>query len=123
MALLFKQIIILALALPCLMTPTSSPSPLHTRMPDPGPLSDTLCTVAVVEAVRLDSLENNTLVLWPKGTCCTTTDCNLQDFSCPPSAAHADQDGDICCFKESEAGDAIGYCRCGIDKNPEGSCF
>lgn len=98
----------------------------NTRVPDPGFEADTLCTVEVVKHVRLNNLKNNTLLLWPKDSCCTTTDCELQDFSCPENPAHPStdgKDGDICCFKASGKGADFGMCRCGIDANPQGTCF
>lgn len=96
----------------------------NTREPDPGPVNDTLCTVEVVKMARLD--KDNTLLLWPKGSCCTTTDCTLQKFSCPENAAHPSSDGkggDICCYKASGNGADLGACRCGIDAEPQGTCF
>lgn len=98
----------------------------NTRQPDPGFEDDTLCTVEVVKHVRLSNLKNNTLLFWPKDSCCTTTDCELQDFSCPENPAHPSSDGkggDICCFKASGNGADYGMCRCGIDANPQGTCF
>ncbi|KAK4610712.1 hypothetical protein CLAFUW4_13556 [Fulvia fulva] len=76
----------------------------NTRQPDPGPINDTICTVNVFK--MLDPLypENNTLLIWPKGSCCTTIDCQLQAFKCPANPAHPNPDGkggDICCYKET----------------------
>ncbi|KAF2160397.1 hypothetical protein M409DRAFT_29243 [Zasmidium cellare ATCC 36951] len=116
--------------LPHLLLATLSlllPSTLaNTRRPDPGFEADTLCTVEVVKNIRLSDPLNNTLLLWPKGSCCTTIDCQLQDFSCPENPAHPSGDGkggDICCFKASGEGEDFGMCRCGIDANPQGTCF
>lgn len=98
----------------------------NTRQPDPGPVDDTLCTVEVVKMVRLSNLANNTLLLWPEGTCCTTIDCQLQKFSCPENPKHPSADGkggDICCSKPSGNGAAAGHCQCGIDAQPQGTCF
>ena len=47
----------------------------------------------------------------------------LQDFSCPVNAAHAGGGGDICCYKADGNDASAGTCKCGIDKEPEGTCF
>ena len=94
----------------------------NTRQPDPGAVDDTLCTVEVVKMVRAGNLASNTLLLWPKGSCCTTTDCELQSFSCPANSAHTGSGGDICCYKPG-GGAAAGTCKCGIDSYPQGTCF
>ncbi|KAI0125152.1 hypothetical protein BJ170DRAFT_597981 [Xylariales sp. AK1849] len=95
----------------------------NTRMPDPGPAADILCTVEVVKMIRESPIEDNTLLLWPAGTCCTTTDCELQHWSCQANPVHPGKNGDVCCFKASGSGADIGYCRCGIDSNPQGTCY
>lgn len=88
----------------------------NTRQPDPGPVADTLCTVEIVKMVRAGDLADNTLLLWPKGSCCTITDCNLQSFSCPNGGA------DICCYKPG-GGAAAGTCKCGINSFAQGTCY
>ena len=98
----------------------------NTRQPDPGLVDDTICTANVFK--MLDPLypANNTLLIWPKGSCCTTIDCELQGFKCPANPAHPNTDGkggDICCYKASGKGADAGACACGIDKKPEGTCF
>lgn len=95
----------------------------NTRQPDPGTVNDTLCTFEVLKLIPKSNLLNNTLLLWPKGSCCTTTDCSLQSFSCPANAAHSGTGGDVCCFKPTGNGAAAGSCRCGIDKQRQGTCF
>jgi hypothetical protein len=94
----------------------------NTRQPDPGTEDDILCTVEVVKMVRLGQLADNNLLLWPKGSCCTTTDCQLQKFSCPTNPNHTGSGGDICCYKPG-GGAAAGTCKCGIDEEPQGTCF
>lgn len=94
----------------------------NTRQPDPGPVDNTLCTVEVVKMVRSSELKDNTLLLWPKGSCCTTTDCSLQSFNCPTNSAHTGTGGDICCYKPG-GGAAYGACKCGIDQYPQGTCY
>ncbi|CAJ2513065.1 Uu.00g011840.m01.CDS01 [Anthostomella pinea] len=89
----------------------------NTREPDPGTEKDILCTVEVAKLVPDSSIVNNTLLLWPKGSCCTTTDCEIQKFGCPAG------NGDICCYKASGNGVAAGMCDCGIDQQPQGTCF
>ena len=95
----------------------------NTRQPDPGPVDDTICTGEVFKMLPGSNIRKNPLLLWPKGSCCTTTDCKLQKFSCPSNPAHPGSDGDICCFKASGNGAAAGTCKCGIDEQPQGTCF
>jgi hypothetical protein len=96
----------------------------NSRQPDPGSADDTLCTVAVLGMLDTSPPSlNNTLLLWPKSSCCTTTDCQLQKFTCPFNAAHSDSKGDICCYKASGDGADAGTCKCGIDQEMQGTCF
>lgn len=95
----------------------------NSRQPDPGSVNDTVCTFKVLELVPKSNLLNNTLLLWPKESCCTTTDCELQDFNCPANSAHTGSGGDICCFKADGNGAEAGSCRCEIDAQPQGTCF
>ncbi|EME44772.1 hypothetical protein DOTSEDRAFT_72276 [Dothistroma septosporum NZE10] len=98
----------------------------NTRQPEPGPVKDTVCTVNVFKMIDPLYPQNNTLLLWPKGSCCTTTDCELQSFKCPANAAHPttdDNGGDTCCYKASGDGGDAGTCVCGIDMQTQGTCF
>jgi hypothetical protein len=105
-----------------LLLPTLSVA--NSRQPDPGSADDTLCTVAVLGMLDTSPPSlNNTLLLWPKNSCCTTTDCQLQKFTCPFNAAHSDSKGDICCYKASGNGADAGTCKCGIDQEMQGTCF
>ena len=94
----------------------------NSRQPDPGLLDHTLCTVEIVKMVRAGTLASNILLLWPKGSCCTTTGCQLQSFSCPANPAHTGNGGDICSYKPG-GGAAAGTCKCGTDSQPQGSCY
>ncbi|TKA79373.1 hypothetical protein B0A55_02832 [Friedmanniomyces simplex] len=95
----------------------------NTRQADPGFTNDTLCTFAVLELIPKSNLLNNTLLLWPKDSCCTTTDCSLQHFRCPSNSAHAEKGGDVCCYKADGNGASAGVCKCGIDGFAQGTCF
>lgn len=119
-----KKVITMQLLSYLVLLPTFVPLiQANTREPDPGPANDTLCTLAVVAEIPGSNILNNTLLLWPKGSCCTTTDCGLQKFSCPANSAHSGSGGDICCYKGSGDGAVAGMCRCGIDEQPQGTCF
>lgn len=102
-------------------------SQANTREPDPGAEADTLCFAEVLkiaaEMVPDSSLLDDTVPGWPEGSCCTTTDCELQHLSCPMNPAHAEDGGDMCCYKESGDGAEAGTCMCGIDQQPQGTCF
>ncbi|TKA31756.1 hypothetical protein B0A50_01834 [Salinomyces thailandicus] len=95
----------------------------NTRVPDPGALADTACTIAILGEIPDSNLMNNTLLLWPHDSCCTTTDCQLQDFECPNNEKHEGAGGDVCCYKAGGDGAEAGICRCGIDEVEQGTCF
>ena len=96
----------------------------NTRQPDPGVLDDTICTANVLKMLgKTGPSLSNTLLLWPKNSCCTTTDCSVQKFSCPANPAHTGTGGDVCCYKASGKGTDAGTCVCAIDTKAEGTCF
>jgi hypothetical protein len=102
---------------------TFQPALANTRQPDPGFLNDTLCTFEVLGLIPKSNLLNNTLLRWPKGSCCTTTDCELQQLNCPVNSQYTGSGGDICCYKADGNGAAAGMCKCGINRQPQGTCF
>nr|POE46231.1 hypothetical protein CFP56_73193 [Quercus suber] len=95
----------------------------NTRHADPGLVNDTLCTFDVFSLLPKSNLLNNTLLIWPAGSCCTTIDCTLQDFTCATNPVHNGTGGDVCCYKATGDGAKAGMCQCGLDKFPQGTCF